>query len=592
MTIFMQNGMIHTRDHQTAYLIDPWAYLGPKRKKLLEESWAGTFREHILPSLPVHELAQYFASGFGRPTKELYTALGVLLIQHMNDLTDNDTLEQLAFNTKWHYALDIPDESDEAKYMSPKTLWILRDLVISHNLDEVLFGQTTGCLAKAFDVNTSKQRLDSVHICSNMKRLSRIGIFVRSLHTFLINLKRQQAEIFKTLEPEIIERYLPEKALSCFSLVKPSESHKTLKMVSDDLFALIQRFQDSREVTSLHSYHTLLRIFKEQCTITEGTDDSPIAFTVKAADEIPSNSLQNPSDSDATYDGHKGQGYQAQLMETYCDHEDETIRETKLNLITYVKVETACTSDAHAVIPAIESTRDRGLEPEVVLADSLYGSDENCEKAKEMDVEVISPTMGTSRKDKIHLSDFQQSDKGKIIACPQGHAPVKIKVKGQRHNVAFDVNCCSQCPHAEACPVKPGHRYHYLRYDEKAMRNAMRRANEQTDEFKDRYRWRAGIEATMSFWDRKMGVKKLRVRGMGAVRFSVVLKAIGINILRATAVRNALRLSGQGGFSPVQTVLGYIIQVFKERFGAYWALLTEILVPMSNMNIHEMKIAA
>ena len=145
--------MIHTRDHQTAYLIDPWAYLGPKRKKLLEESWAGTFREHILPALPVHELAQYYASGFGRPTKELYTALGVLLIQHMNDLTDNETLEQLAFNTKWHYALDIPDESDEAKYMSPKTLWILRDLVISHNLDEVLFGQTTGCLAKAFDTD-------------------------------------------------------------------------------------------------------------------------------------------------------------------------------------------------------------------------------------------------------------------------------------------------------------------------------------------------------------------------------------------------------------------------------------------------------
>ncbi len=27
--------MIHTRDHQTGYLIDPWDYLGPKRKKLL-----------------------------------------------------------------------------------------------------------------------------------------------------------------------------------------------------------------------------------------------------------------------------------------------------------------------------------------------------------------------------------------------------------------------------------------------------------------------------------------------------------------------------------------------------------------------------
>jgi len=52
--------MIHTRDHQTDYLFDPWDYLGPKRKKLLTESWAGVFREHILRELPVHKIAPYF----------------------------------------------------------------------------------------------------------------------------------------------------------------------------------------------------------------------------------------------------------------------------------------------------------------------------------------------------------------------------------------------------------------------------------------------------------------------------------------------------------------------------------------------------
>ena len=33
------DAMIHTRDHQTVYLFDPWDYLGPKRKMLLSESW-------------------------------------------------------------------------------------------------------------------------------------------------------------------------------------------------------------------------------------------------------------------------------------------------------------------------------------------------------------------------------------------------------------------------------------------------------------------------------------------------------------------------------------------------------------------------
>jgi len=39
----------------------------------------------------------------------------------------------------------------------------------------------------------------------------------------------------------------------------------------------------------------------------------------------------------------------------------------------------------------------------------------------------------------------------------------------------------------------------------------------------------------MSEFDRRTGVKHLRVRGIKAVRFSVFMKAIGLNILRAAA---------------------------------------------------------
>jgi len=68
------------------------------------------------------------------------------------------------------------------------------------------------------------------------------------------------------------------------------------------------------------------------------------------------------------------------------------------------------------------------------------------------------------------------------------------------------------------------------------MRIEKRKAYEQTDEFKDRYRWRAGVESTGSEYDRKTGVKHLRVRGLKAVRFCATLKAIGVNIFMATAL--------------------------------------------------------
>ena len=101
---------------------------------------------------------------------------------------------------------------------------------------------------------------------------------------------------------------------------------------------------------------------------------------MKGPKEITSDSHQNPPDPDATYSGHNGQGYQVQVMETYC--KDEKRKKESLNLITYVHVEPAHESDATALIPAIESSKERGLAPEELLADSLYGSDENLRRLR------------------------------------------------------------------------------------------------------------------------------------------------------------------------------------------------------------------
>jgi hypothetical protein len=267
-------------------------------------------------------------------------------------------------------------------------------------------------------------------------------------------------------------------------------------------------------------------------------------------------------------------------METYCTHEDEEDRAKTLNLITYVEVQTACESDSHALIPALESATERGLAPEEVLADSLYGSDDNCQKAEAMDIEVISPAMGSAKEGTISLSEFRFSDRGKIIACPQGHAPVKTKHKKNRYTAAFECSACTACPMSQGCPVKPGKKHYHLRYDDKTMRIASRRMIEHTAEFKEKYRWRAGVEATMSQYDRITGVKRLRVRGFPAVRFCAILKAIGVNLLRATAVRKARRAGQEpthAGLLPFQSV----VSVVKEPVAFVRGLVKLIFSPFA-----------
>lgn len=576
--------MIHIKDHKQGQLFDPWHFISPKRRNLLDSSWPGLFKNEILPELPVSKLFPFFTKDFGRPSKELYTVVGTLIFQQSFDLTDKETCDQLAFNIQWHYALNIFEESDNAKYICPKTLWNMRKILIDNDLDSVLFDCVTQKLAGIFKVDTDQQRIDSVHIKSNMRRLGRIGIISKATQKFLKNLKRQHISLFETVHPEIIEKYFQEKSLQCFSMVKPSESQKTLATLVNDLFCLVTQFKTDSEVVQMHSYKQLVRILNEQCHIKQ--KDSITTVEVKSPKEIPSNSLQNPSDPDATYSGHKGQGYQVQIMETYT--KDPETRKSTPNLITHVDVQPAHESDANALLPAIESTKENDLAPKEVLADSLYGSDENCQKAKQLNVEVVSPTMGGKKQNLISLSEFESSQEGVILSCPHGHAPEIVKKKKARYTAAFDSNLCNQCPDHDRCIVNAGKKYHYLRYTQKDMRIAKRRAYEQTSEFKDRYRWRSGVEATMSEYDRRTGGKNLRVRGFKAVRFCAILKALGINLLRAAAVRMAANNDTNDGIA-AKLIQNKTFLIIKERFSKIWRSIKTIFKNQRSNFVYRLK---
>lgn len=575
--------MIRYKDHKQQQLFDPWGHLSPKRRQMLDRSWPGLFKKHLLPEMPVSKFSPFFTTDFGRPTKDLYTVLGVLVLKETLDLTDYEAIDQLAFNIQWHYALNITEESDSAKYMCPKTLWNMRMIVAENGLERILFNVGTRKLAEVFNVDTDKQRIDSVHIQSNMRKLGRITIFSNSIHKFIKNLKRQHPSLFKTIEETFVERYLSEKALSCFAMVKPSKSQKTLNQVSSDLYRLIQQFQDNREVQSMHSFKLLQRILDEQCTISPS--DEGVEISVKEAKQIPSDSLQNPSDPDAGYSGHKGQGYQVQVMETYTDTEDKNEKAKTLNLVTHVEVESAHESDVNALIPAIESTQERDLAPKEVLADSLYGSDENVQAAKSQGVEVISPPMGTEKEGKLTLGDFKTGKGGKVICCPQGHKPVQTKKKKDRHCATFDLTHCQNCSNQDNCPVKQGKKAFYFRYTDKQLRIALRRSEVQTEEFKDRYRWRAGVEAAMSEYNRRTGVKHLRVRGMKSVRYSAVLKALGINILRAAAVMAAI-CAGTPDEIGANEGNNSAINVFKEHFVEVFTIFAKLLGYISLLRVY------
>jgi hypothetical protein len=530
--------MFYTKDHKTPSMFEPFSYLGTKRLKRMKQSWAGLFRDQILAELPVERILSGYHPDQGRPSKELYAMLGAVLLQQMLDLTDEETVDQFAFNLQWHYALDITGESDQAAYLCPKTLWNMRSMVMDKEVAPVLFDVLTDQLKRVFEVDTGKQRLDSMHLVSNMRHLGRVGRMARTIRKFLLNLKRKDSEQFAALEQEVRERYVPRRGEAVFALVKPSQSERTLQTLARDLWDLIERFGSDPAIRAMHSYQLLVRVFCEQCRVQPQEAGGSRQVGIKAPGEVPSDSLQNPSDPDATYDGHKGKGYQVQVMESYTEREPESDRKQGLNLITYVQAQGAHESDSQAVGPALEKSRQQGRAPKQLLADSLYGSDDNDVHTRLEGVQLVAPVKTNKKAPVVGLADFVYDECQRVTACPQGHAPLKTYWKKQRHSAQLDSAVCAQCPLRGECPVKPGRHGNYLRYSHKELRIEQRKAHEQTDEFRDRYRFRSGCEATMSELDRKTGIKRLRVRGMPAVTVCVFLKAAGLNILRATRFAN------------------------------------------------------
>ena len=286
--------------------------LGQDKRSRLEKSWAHAFREHALPLIREEQFQRFFDDKEGRPNKSVRLILAVLILKDLNDYTDGEALEQLEWNTAWHYALDITPED---AHTCQKTLHNYRAMLLGDEEAATLFEDTTSRLIAAAGLRTHRQRLDSTHIVPNIKILTRLGLFVGVLLKFLEALRRDHPRVCARVPSEIRERYLDREGY--FSDARSSEAPRRMEQAALDVYALVKQFADLKSVASMVEFGLLHRLYEEQCVPPATEAPQSIALVEKP----PSTSLQSPSDPEVTY-GHKGKGLEAQLSET-CSEENQ-----------------------------------------------------------------------------------------------------------------------------------------------------------------------------------------------------------------------------------------------------------------------------
>lgn len=74
----------------------------------LRGSWQQLFREAILKLLPANSLGEHFHPTMGRPTKELYSVAGLILIKEFKNWTDEGAADAYSFDVSIQYALNLP----------------------------------------------------------------------------------------------------------------------------------------------------------------------------------------------------------------------------------------------------------------------------------------------------------------------------------------------------------------------------------------------------------------------------------------------------------------------------------------------------
>ena len=345
--------MRYSVDPQQNLLFDPaQGVFSPMALRYMNTDWPGLFRSQLLHVLPVKELAERFDPIIGAPTKELYSMAGFIFLKEYFDLTIEEAVYHYVVDPCWQYALNV---NPVTASMSHATVERYSRYFRDSALAQKVFHRVTSALIDILDLDVSRQRLDSTHIYSDMATFGRTQLMGVTIRRFLKQLKRQDQDLFGQLTEDLRQRY----AVSESKLFGAHQGtrQQLRQSVAEDLLTLVSTFSEHPGIPSWTTYKALKRVLEEQCDVEEER------VTVK--EKTGGNVMQNPSDPEASYDGHKGPGYQAQISET-CSEANEA------QLITGVMVEPAHCSDQDAVKPMLDQLDTNDRQPELLFGDTHY----------------------------------------------------------------------------------------------------------------------------------------------------------------------------------------------------------------------------
>ena len=488
---------------------------------------------------PIYEdaaFAKLFKSTRGRPAESPGRLTLVAALQYAEGLSDREAADAVRGRIEWKYLLGL-EMTDAGFHYS--VLSDFRKRIVENEAQRLLLEELVKRFKKAGLIKKrGRQRTDSTHVLAAIWEMNRLENVGETLRHLLNCLAVVAPEWVKAQVPcEWYERY--GRRLEQWRLPKEKEERDALfETIGQDGYHLLQAIDAPTTPAWLRkvpAIETLRQIWTQQYDLQDGQVRRRKDEDLPQTEEL----IVSPYDTEARFSVKRDTewcGYKVHLTET-CESDQP-------HLITNVETTPSTTPDVSVTDTIHQHLADQDTLPGEHLVDAGYVDAQLlADSEQEHSIDLVGPaprdTSWQARADQgFDLASFTIDWKLNQATCPQGQLSACWFTRNDQYGtpvvyVKFPKKVClscpvrSQCTHSESEPrtLKMRPEAHY-----QALYKARKR--QKTEQFKQQYAVRSGVEGTISQGIRSFGLRRSRYIGLAKTHLQHVLTAIAIDLTR------------------------------------------------------------
>lgn len=461
----------------------------------------------------------------------------VTILQYVEGLTDREAAEQVRSRIDWKYLLDKEITYAGFHY---SILSEFRRRLVAAGAEERLFEIPLARMKELGLVRGGgRQRTDSTHILAQIRVLNRLELVGETL--------RQALNEVAILAPAWLKGWAPAAWYARYGTrieegrlpQEQSERELMVQIIGQDGYTLLSKLNeaeapayllDSLAVQVLRMVWLQHYYGPEQGGAWRQKADLPPAHLM----------INSPYDTEAQFSRKRHitwTGYKAHLSES-CDDE-------RPHLITHVETTPATETDC-VTLPTINGALiAKGLPPKEHLIDAGYMDILNLITSRDTHhIDLVGPvrpdtSWQTREQTGYGIAHFVIDWENQLVTCPQGKTSTVWSHTTDKNGdasiaVRFHKHECLACPARTLCThAKTEARGLHLQPTQTLHTTLQAaRLHQLSDDFKQQYQPRAGIEGTLSQAVRAFALRRTRFIGQAKTRLQNLATATAINLSR------------------------------------------------------------